>query len=152
MPGHSVLCASVRHGDAQVYEPAKFGYSGVSDWKALPMTQRVFPKGASQSFLPTSARDALAIWPDAGPLRRRRTGRSLFRAPDLHRRRVSARARTRSRTRPRGRGLTVACALRRYWIHVDGLANNTLYDYYIEATDAAGNVKRSDIFHVWIGA
>ena len=37
-----------------------------------------------------------------------------------------------------------------YWVHVSGLAN-VLVDYYVEATDGGGNVKKSPIQHVWVG-
>lgn len=37
-----------------------------------------------------------------------------------------------------------------YWIQVKGY-QNVLLDYYIEAEDNQGHVKKSDIFHVWVG-
>ena len=37
-----------------------------------------------------------------------------------------------------------------YYAPVTGLTN-ALVDYYVEATDAKGNVSRSDIQHVWVG-
>jgi len=36
-----------------------------------------------------------------------------------------------------------------YYVHVEGLSN-VLIDYYVEATDKAGNVKKTDIYHVMI--
>ncbi len=37
-----------------------------------------------------------------------------------------------------------------YWGKINGV-RNALVDYYIEATDARGNIKRSGIQHVWVG-
>eukprot|EP00358_Blepharisma_japonicum_P001961 CAMPEP_0202946752 /NCGR_PEP_ID=MMETSP1395-20130829/10167_1 /ASSEMBLY_ACC=CAM_ASM_000871 /TAXON_ID=5961 /ORGANISM="Blepharisma japonicum, Strain Stock R1072" /LENGTH=623 /DNA_ID=CAMNT_0049647541 /DNA_START=168 /DNA_END=2039 /DNA_ORIENTATION=+ len=37
-----------------------------------------------------------------------------------------------------------------YWVYVQGY-QNVLLDYYIEAEDSHGHIKRSDIFHVWVG-
>lgn len=37
-----------------------------------------------------------------------------------------------------------------YWVEVTGFENQLL-DYYIEAVDTAGNVKRTPIQHVWVG-
>jgi len=37
-----------------------------------------------------------------------------------------------------------------YYVHVTGLSE-VLIDYYVEAEDSLGNVKRSPIQHVWIG-
>ena len=36
-----------------------------------------------------------------------------------------------------------------WWAKITGYAQ-VLLDYYIEATDAKGNVAKSDIFHVWV--
>ncbi|MCP4549939.1 MAG: hypothetical protein GY835_26070 [bacterium] len=38
----------------------------------------------------------------------------------------------------------------RYWAHLTGYSE-VLLDYYIEAEDVLGNVKRSPIQHVWVG-
>lgn len=38
-----------------------------------------------------------------------------------------------------------------YWLKVTGY-NNELLDYYIEATDSRGNITRTDIQHVFVGA
>ena len=38
-----------------------------------------------------------------------------------------------------------------FWVMVDGLSE-VLVDYYVEAEDSLGNVKRSPIQHVWVGA
>ncbi|TNF32067.1 MAG: hypothetical protein EP329_11310 [Deltaproteobacteria bacterium] len=37
-----------------------------------------------------------------------------------------------------------------YWVKIEGL-ESVLVDYYVEATDGAGQVTRSAIQHVWIG-
>ena len=37
-----------------------------------------------------------------------------------------------------------------YWVQVTGLAD-ALLDYYVEAVDTRGNVRRSPIQHVWVG-
>ncbi len=37
-----------------------------------------------------------------------------------------------------------------YWVKINGIRSQ-LVDYYIEAVDARGNVKRSGIQHVWVG-
>ena len=39
-----------------------------------------------------------------------------------------------------------------WYAEVRGTPAGTLLDYYVEATDNAGNVKRTDIWHVWVGA
>ncbi|MDX9911693.1 MAG: carbohydrate-binding protein [Phycisphaerales bacterium] len=39
----------------------------------------------------------------------------------------------------------------RYGARIEG-QQDVLIDYYVEATDAKGNVARSDIMHVWVGA
>lgn len=40
---------------------------------------------------------------------------------------------------------------KRYMAPINGL-DNVLVDYFVEATDTKGNVSRSDIAHVWVGA
>jgi len=40
---------------------------------------------------------------------------------------------------------------KRYMAAING-QNNVLIDYFVEATDTKGNVSRSDIAHVWVGA
>jgi hypothetical protein len=37
-----------------------------------------------------------------------------------------------------------------YYAYVTGYTN-VLLDYFITATDTKGNVKKSDIYHVWVG-
>jgi hypothetical protein len=38
-----------------------------------------------------------------------------------------------------------------YYLKLSGFKNQLL-DYYVEARDRLGNIKRSDIFHVWVGS
>ena len=37
-----------------------------------------------------------------------------------------------------------------YYYKMEGL-QSVLVDYYVRATDVHGNVKKSDIYHVWVG-
>lgn len=38
-----------------------------------------------------------------------------------------------------------------YWVHVPALPAKSLLDYYVSCTDNKGNIKTSDIYHVYIG-
>ena len=37
-----------------------------------------------------------------------------------------------------------------YYVHMDQFANNTLVDYYVQATDNAGNITKTNIFLIAI--
>jgi hypothetical protein len=84
----------------EVFEPEKYGYSGVGSWQTVSMKGIAVPPGNHSGVdfpvLPLAIAD-------------------------------------------------------KYYVHLDMFSNNTLVDYYVQATDKLGNTKKTDIFHVYIG-
>lgn len=48
--------------------------------------------------------------------------------------------------------LLMLALMHRYYAYMQGIQNNTLVDYYVQATDVYGNIKKTDIYHVYLGA